>query len=317
MSSYWPDGFKFALALSHDVDRTAKRGQFIYYLAQAIARRDWRRLRLEVQSLQALLRGQDPYWTFEHLMSLEEGLRVRSTFFFLDESGKPILGNPKSFVLFWGRYRLEDARIQKVIRMLDAGGWEIGLHGSYYSYNNEELLKREKGRLEAILGHAVIGVRQHYLRLEIPTTWQIHSRLGFAYDSTWGFCQQIGFRGDHLHPFFPEIYAREASPLLQIPMVVMDGPLMECYQQPWEEVCALIQRAERAGGILTLNWHQHIFNPWWPDERPAIYPRIIQECQQRGAWVTTLGEVAHWWCQRYAKDEGQFTTNRFEIQKGV
>jgi peptidoglycan/xylan/chitin deacetylase (PgdA/CDA1 family) len=252
-------------------------------------------LQRELQSLAALARGDAPYWNFQRIMALENELGVRSTFFFLDEQGKASLTDPKSMVLFWGRYRLDDPRIQKAIRDLVAGGWEIGLHGSYHSYLDQAMLGRERERLEKILGYPVPGIRQHYLRLEIPETWRIHARLGFVYDSTLGYSDQVGFRWETCFPFYPiDPLTGEKIPVLQVPLAIMDGPLMRCLD-PWSEALRLIDSVEVAGGVLTLDWHQRVFNPWEPEDYQGMYTRLIQECQRRGAWVVPLGRVAEWW----------------------
>jgi peptidoglycan/xylan/chitin deacetylase (PgdA/CDA1 family) len=296
-NNLWPDELPFVLGLSHDVDRVAKHWQFPYYMLQAIVHRRLDQLQRQIQSVGALARGDNPYWNFQRIMALEDDLAVRSTFFLLDEQGKASLTNPKSMVLFWGRYRLDDPRIQKAIRDLDAGGWEIGLHGSYHSYLDQAMLGREKEGLEAILGHTVAGIRQHYLRLEIPGTWRIHARLGFTYDSTLGYSDQVGFRWETCLPFYPiDPLSGKRIPVLQIPLAIMDGPLMRC-RDPWSEALCLIDSVEAAGGVLTLNWHQRVFNTWEPEDCQGMYVRIIRECQRRGAWVAPLGGIARWWQQ--------------------
>ena len=295
MSSSWPNGHPFVLALSHDVDRVAKRWQFLYYVGQALACRRLDQLKQQIQSLGELARGDDPYWNFQRIMALEDELGVRSTFFFLDEQGKASLTNPQSMVLFWGRYRLDDPRIQKAIQGLDTGGWEIGLHGSFHSYLDQAVLGREKQRLEAILGYAVAGIRQHYLKLEIPETWRIHARLGFTYDSTLGYSDRVGFRWEAWFPFYPiDPLTGEKIPVLQIPLAIMDRPLMRCWN-PWSEALHLIDSVEAIGGVLTLSWHQRVFNPWESEDYQGMYIRIVQECQRRGAWVVPLGRLVEWW----------------------
>lgn len=295
MSALWPDGCSFALALSHDVDRVAKRWQFPYYFGRAILRRQLGQLWRHTCSLGALLRGDDPYWNFERIMSLEDKLGVRSTFFFLDEPGRASLLCPKSLVLFGGRYLLDNRRIQQVICELDAGGWEIGLHGSYFSYRNEMMLKREKERLETILAKPVKGVRQHYLNLDIPETWHIQARVGLVYDSSLCFLDRIGFRWNAPRPFYPkDPLTGDKIPILELQTAIMDSALVRI-DDPWHEVESLIDRVEREQGVLTVNWHQRSFNPWEYQERLDMYTRIIQECQRRRAWIVPLREVTTWW----------------------
>jgi peptidoglycan/xylan/chitin deacetylase (PgdA/CDA1 family) len=295
----------FFVALSHDVDRVAKRGQFIYYLLIAARRLDMCAFALQVRSLWALFRGNDPYWNFERIRNLEDDLGVRSTFFFMDERGKPRFTSLQSQVLFRGRYTLDSIDIQREIIDLDSKGWEIGLHGSYHSYCDATLLGREKKKLEEILGKRVVGIRQHYLRMQIPDTWVIQSKLGFRYDATLGFSNRVGFPMDTCIPFYPaHPRTGERLPILQIPLLIMDTPLMAS-RDPWREAVAIIDRVEAEGGVLTLDWHQRVFNPWEYSAYQDMYVKIIRECQFRGAWVVPLGKVAEWWAHQAHRREGQ------------
>ena len=70
-------------------------------------------------------------------MKIEEKLNVRSTFFFLNESKKFNILRPKTYELTLGNYNIHDKKIINAIKLLDAGGWEIGVHGSYDSYRSD------------------------------------------------------------------------------------------------------------------------------------------------------------------------------------
>jgi peptidoglycan/xylan/chitin deacetylase (PgdA/CDA1 family) len=291
----WPGGKPFAVALSHDVDRVAKRGQFAYYIPLSIARGRPEALRRHLASLQATLGGRDPFWSFPTLMELEESLGVRSTFFVLNETGKARLVSPRSWMLYTGRYKVRAPAIEEVLRQLHAGGWEIGLHGSYNSFEDEQLLRWEKEELEAATGVAVVGGRQHYLNLLVPETWEAHARIGLQYDSTLGYTRRIGLRWGTSRPFFPK-HPRtgEEIPVLQIPMAIMDGPLM-AMARPQGAVEALIEQVEQEHGVLTINFHSQYFNIYEHREWMDTYRELVVRCQARGAWVAPLRDIAaHW-----------------------
>jgi peptidoglycan/xylan/chitin deacetylase (PgdA/CDA1 family) len=250
--------------------------------------------------LTARIGGDDPYWNFERIMPLEEDVGVRSTFFFLSEREKASVLKPRSMMLFRGRYDIDGARIKQTIRDLHAGGWEIGVHGSYKSYQNEELLRSEKEQLESIVGKPIRGVRQHYLNLEVPETWHHQAQAGFSYDSSLGYSDRIGFRWGAVHPFYPKDPLTHIKiPVLQIPLAIMDAPLMHM-PDPWQAALSLIDRVEKEHGVLTINWHQRVFNPWEYREWQDMYVRIVKECQRRGAWVAPLGDIAEWWIRQRA-----------------
>jgi peptidoglycan/xylan/chitin deacetylase (PgdA/CDA1 family) len=291
----WPDNRPFVLGLSHDVDRILNLWWFISFLRRIPDHKCLNSLYLNFKVLLSMLHGDNTYWNFPRIFKLEDALGVRSTFFFLHEQGKVDILSPKSSVIFGARYQLNKPAIASIITSLDSNRWEIGLHGSYNSSNFLELLSYEKDMLETILGHRVLGIRQHYLRLDIPKTWEIHANLGFHYDSSLGFTDRVGFRWKAFLPFYPvHPLTGKKIPVLQIPLAIMDGPLMR-YEDPWAEVTKLIGQVEAVNGVLTLNFHQRVFNPWEPENYQDMYIRIIKECQKRGAWVATLGEVAEWW----------------------
>ena len=128
---------EFAVCLTHDVDRPYKTFQAPY---DALRERDPSQLR-------PLVTGDQPYWQFEELLALESELGVRSSFYFLNEQQlfrdkhpREWL-SPRNWMLFTGRYELTDPAIVDLIADLEAGGWEVGLHGSYESADDRARLR--------------------------------------------------------------------------------------------------------------------------------------------------------------------------------
>ncbi len=272
--------YSYFLCLSHDVDRVYKTYQVLYYSAKAITRGD---LGGFAYHLSSTLKD-NPYWNFEKIMDIEEDLGVKSTFFFLNES---IPFNPVQFSnwkLSLGRYSWDDPRVSKMIRDLDSGGWEIGLHGSYNSYRDASLLSTEKSKLEEIIGHEVKGVRQHYLNLT-DETWIIQRNLGLLYDSTLGSTVDIGFPEGRYHPFKPF-----KDEFVVVPLVIMDSCLMS-KKNPREEYRRILDVAEERSAFVTINWHQRVFNEKEFPGYSEVYKEIIQESLQRGAWVSPIYEA--------------------------
>ena len=278
----WPNNKKFAICISHDVDRVHKawwhcishfmKTKRMYHFKTLFTR--WR---------------ENPYWNFEKIMEIEEKYDVKSTFFFLNESGKANLLDKKTYPIFFGRYKIKETKVKEIIKELDKGGWEIGVHGSYYSFKNFNLLKREKEILEGIVGHKVIGIRQHYLNLDPPHTWILQKNAGFLYDASFGFRDNIGFRDDKILPFRPF-----NDEFLVIPLTVMDGALFKKYpttNDAWNIILKLIEYSEKKHALLTILWHQRVFNenefPHWS----KMYERIIQEGKRRHAWFARCRDV--------------------------
>jgi hypothetical protein len=270
----WPGGAPFALCLTHDVDRVAK--SWFHYLYYA-----WRDgVAGQLRSLASRWAGRDPFWNLDALMEFEGALGVRSTVLFLHETARGV--GPK----YWGRYDPGQPKVARMIRALDAGGWEIGLHGSYFSYANAALLASEKARLEDILGKPVVSTRQHYLNLDGERTFEHQAALGLLVDSSVGYADRVwdGARG-----WRP--YRVAADRLWQLPITVMDtigveqAAVREAIQQAVEAVAA-------AGGVVVLDWHQCAFNAREQAPRVTLYEQLIRWARQRGAWVATMGQIA-------------------------
>lgn len=299
MKPFWPDGKKFTVCLTHDVDEVRKTYQYATRSLRNFKRGEFSKAKKQIKSFVSDKRlGNNPYWTFNRLMEIEENLGVRSTFYFLQEDSEVKLSKPETWRHHGRRYRFDDVEVTKTINKLNSGGWEIGLHGSFHSYNNPKKLQMEKDELERVLGAEVCGIRQHNLNLKIPETWRHHEEIGLEYDTTLGFNDYVGFRYGTSFPFHPlDSSTKKTLSILEIPLVIEDIALFR-YDNPWKECVDIINSIESLGGVLTLLWHHSVFNereyPGWTE----MYQKIIGFCKERNAWITTANELNKWWRSR-------------------
>lgn len=261
----WKNDAPYVLCLSHDVDRIKK--QWYHYCFYGL-----KHPIIQFRSLVSKLKGREPYWNFEELMELEESYGVRSTFFFLNESHKELSAN------FMGRYSIKSPKVIQIIKELDNREFEIGLHGSFYSYNDEWLLRGEKDELERILGHEVISTRQHHLNFDASKTWQIHKKIGLRYDSTMGYADRVG----------SEQAVRTECGIIEIPITLMDTVALT--ESVYEECCNVADD----GGIIMINFHQCHFNEIEYPKNVEIYNRFLSTAQENGAWITNVKELGEW-----------------------
>ncbi|MFB6130631.1 MAG: polysaccharide deacetylase family protein [Salinigranum sp.] len=277
-------GHEFSLCLTHDVDRPYKSYQSLYY---AVIDRD-------AYHLRTLLPDRNPYWQFENVMALEEELGVRSAFYFLDEQhlfrDRPVREwlSPKSWKLYAGRYSIDDPAIVDVVRELDEGGWEVGFHGSYESYTDPQRLEHEKETLEDVLGHEVLGGRQHYLNLEIPETWRYQADAGLRYDSSLGSGSAYGFHHGYgvRRPFEDEFVV--------FPLTIMENALPDPQGDPefaWSECKRILEEAAENSAVMTILWHPNKFDEREYPNLGSLYRRTIEYAQELNAWVGPPGEL--------------------------
>lgn len=264
------------VALTHDVDRVHKTYQYLTYFIKALKNRHYRSSWYQLTSFLE----KRTFWNFEKIIDFEDRFKLKSTFFFLNESIRFKFFQPSNWILSLGRYDIESEEIVKVIQKIDKAGWEVGVHGSFLSFNNERLLRHEKKVLERIVRHPVMGTRQHHLNLS-SETWQLQKDIGFKYDATLGFKNDIGFpRAKPFRPF--------NNDFVVFPLVIMDMFFMQNPSRNWKKLSKLIRICKEKGSVIVLDWHNNVYHE---GEYPGYfnaYRGIIKLLQREGAHFDTL-----------------------------
>jgi hypothetical protein len=150
---------------------------------------------------------------------------------------------------------------------------QIGLHPSYDTFRNFEQLIKEKSKLESILGRNVTISRQHFLRMQIPDTFQDLLLAGIQEDFTLTFSKAPGFRSGTAIPyFFYDLRKEETTSLLIRPTVMMDTTLIHHLKfspkAALQKIKELIDACKQSGGDFLSLWHNSNLacipeeNPW-------------------------------------------------------
>jgi peptidoglycan/xylan/chitin deacetylase (PgdA/CDA1 family) len=265
------------VALSHDVDRTKKTYQYLTHSLKAVSKFNIKDMLTEIGTIFT----PNKYWGFDEILKIENDFNVKSTFFFLNETIPFNLFNPSNWQLSLGRYKINSPEIINIIKYLDKNGWEIGLHGSYSSYEDKKLLAWEKTILESITEHEILGIRQHYLNLS-QNTWKFQNEIGLKYDSSWGLNKDIGFKENRIKPFKP--FDNE---FLVIPMSIMDVTFVNV-KNKWEKFKTIVDKTVKENSILVINWHTNYFNEIEFPNYKADYIKIIEECKKYNSKFYTL-----------------------------
>ncbi len=256
--NWWKDK-DFALFISHDVDAVIKcKDNFLRSTGSILIReknipKAFKNVSTYIKSKKDYTK--DPYWTFDYIMNLEESLGFRSSFYFMT-GGTSDVDN---------KYDFEEDRVIKLAETMKAKAWEVGLHGSFNSYNDENQLKKEKFILDRYAED--YGIRQHYLRFEVPLTWEIQEKSGFLYDTSLTYADKEGFRCGICFPFKPySLKERRTLNLWEIPLIVMEGtlegPNYSNYtpEEAYHKVLELIDKVKGFGGVFSILWHNMSFD---------------------------------------------------------
>ncbi|WP_394698035.1 polysaccharide deacetylase family protein [uncultured Methanolobus sp.] len=276
----YPDGKKFAVCLTHDIDvvHQGYLGCAFYSIKSAIKGNFMEAIKYPIY---AINKQHHPYRNFREIMDLEEKYGATSSFYFLAlEPGE------KDYT-----YNIQSLKDE--LKYIDSRGWDIGLHGGHESYNNYEDLIKKKEKLEKTLGKKVVGYRNHFLRFKTPETWELLSKAGFKYDTTFGYSDCVGFRNGMCHPFKPfNLKTNNEIDILEIPMTIMDCTLLRDYMKldikdSWKLTKNLIDTVEKYNGVITILWH----NTYMQAENLAFYEKILMYCHDKNAWMTSGKEI--------------------------
>ena len=264
---------KFELVLTHDVDdillyRTYK--DLIRRVGGDIIRRKNPILALQTifdYCLVKLGKKNDPYDTFDWLMDMSEKAGVKSHFFFMAR-GQTSYDN---------RYTLDSQFIQNLVNKIKKRGHYIGIHPSYNAYNDFKQLKNEKIELETTLQTKITFGREHYLRFEVPTTWQLWEDNNMDWDSTMGYADKEGFRCGVCYPFsIFNILSRKKLKLKERPLSVMEDTFFSYYEnlsddELLKKLVQIKNKIEKYKGEFVFLWHNSNFS----NNKFLLYERVI------------------------------------------
>jgi len=201
------------------------------------------------------------YSCFEYWQNLENKYKEKSTFYIYVKNGRKDF---KSWLIDPSYDIKTNKELQDKLKELKKDGFEIGLHGSYYSANSLKRLKEEKKILEDILGFSIIKTRQHWLNYSEELTPHIHNDL-FKYDSTLGWNDTIGFRSGCANKFKPYDFKNKQTFTYEvIPQVVMDSSIYEYTNDEniFKKAKDILQLSKQTSKntYISISWHQRVCN---------------------------------------------------------
>jgi len=288
----------FAVVLTHDVDlprRWAARGasrRALRGVRNAVRRRRAGEAAVETAGLLAApwhrARGTDPNWSIDRIREIERAHGGRSTYFLLAGHGHPADGpDPDAY----------DAVRERLVREVQDGGDEVGLHPSYRTSEEPERLQAERDGLAELAG-PVRSARFHFLRHDPHRDLAVLDRLGFEVDSSHGFADAPGFRAGFSHPYHPfDIAADRPLGLLEVPLAVMDATLQDdrylglSAQDGLRRALGVLEHVARSGGTAAVLWHPDRFGVPYARGWDVAYEELVVWCRDRGGDLIACEDV--------------------------
>ncbi len=307
-----PAGYGFAVCLTHDIDFVGIRNHkfnhtmwgFLYRSTVGAARNLFRR-RISLTRLFAIWRAaaslpfvylgwaKDFWDPFEWYLRVEKNLPA--TYYlipFKRRSGERVPGRHVSRRAT--AYDIGD--LQGWTTTLIDQGCELGVHG-IDAWHSVEKGRDELSRVAAVTSESGIGIRMHWL-LRDENTFRILDEAGYAYDSSVGYNETIGYRSGTTQAFRPS----GAQALLELPLHIQDGALFYpgrldlSEPEAWNRCKTLIDNARVFGGVLTVVWHDRSHGPerFWGD----FYVRLVRALRSLDGWFGTASQVVGWFRKR-------------------
>lgn len=161
----------------------------------------------------------------------------------------------------------------------------IGLHPSYNSSVNKDLLIHEQNMLAQKANEKITLSRQHYLRFNIRTTPAQLMQNGFVADFTMGFASSPGFRAGTSFPFYYYDFGTEQQKeLLFVPFCAMDGAYF-VYDKlspdaMLKSLLNLAKEVKKVNGLFVSVFHERTFSNHLYPGYDRIYKNLHQSIDE-------------------------------------
>jgi hypothetical protein len=218
-------------------------------------------------------RKKDPFDSYEWLDSLHLYCRTRAYYFFL------LAKDQKEFDK---NISPDRHGLQNLIKY-HANGYTVGIHPSWQSGDDEQLLGEEIEWLSELIDKKIEYSRQHYIRLTLPATYRRLIRAGVEKDFSMGYGSINGFRASVASSFYWfDLEKNTATELMIFPFCFMDANSF--YEQKYtpsqalQELMNFYHSVKRVNGLMVTIWHNHFLGQdpqfsGWKD----VYETFLKE----------------------------------------
>lgn len=214
----------------------------------------------------------DPYDTYNWQLKLQKTHNLQPIYFFL--------------VGEYGAYdkniSIESFSYQDLIQSI-GDICEVGIHPSYASNKDILRLTHEVKALAKVLKKEIHRSRQHYVKLQIPETYQNLIDLDINKDYSMGYPSQLGFRAGTASAFLFYDLTLEIKTKLKIyPFAAMDVTLKDYLQLSPEEAIKelhkIIEEIKSVEGLFITIWHNNTLSDTddWKGWR-VVYEEMVKE----------------------------------------
>lgn len=217
-------------------------------IVQSLFKGKWKTVGERIRVLKG--KETDPFDAYAWMDELHERYGLHPLYFFLvaEENGK-----------YDKNIDPNNEEFRQLIKSISSHS-KIGLHPSWSSGDNKALIAKEKKRLEEISQQSLHRSRQHYIRMQLPATYQQLLSAGITEDHSMGYGSINGFRASIALPFYwYDLQKEEITRLLIHPFCFMDANAHYeqklSPQQASEELMNYYKAVKAVNGTMITIWH--------------------------------------------------------------
>jgi Family of unknown function (DUF7033) len=218
-------------------------------------------------------KSNDPYDAYEWMDQLHEKNNLKPLYFFHVASEK-------------GKYDKNISPSHPAMQQLikqHAEKYSIGIHPSWASGNDENLLEKEIKALESATGKKITASRQHYIRFTLPHSFRRLITAGITDDNSMGYGSINGFRASVASSFYwYDLEKEQQTDLLLHPFCFMEANSFfeQKYlpQRAYEEMMHYYNAVKSVNGTLITIWHNNFLGTYpvfsgWKD----VYEEFVRQ----------------------------------------
>ena len=222
------------------------------------------------ERIQTLLQSKkDPWDIYEDLQKSISRNNLSTIFFFLlaDKSEHD------------RNLNYQNPLMNRLVNQIDSFS-EIGIHPSFHTTAFPEKILIEKERLENISSQKIFKSRQHYLKFNLPDTFNALLSTGISEDYSMGFPEMPGFRAGTCKPFyFYDLKNEQVTSLKIFPVTCMDATFIYYLEKSPEkslvEILNLLKQVKNVNGTFIPIFHNDILggNSKWK----SVHDQLIRQ----------------------------------------
>ena len=249
------------LILTHDIDILQSNSKWKSIGGDILKRHDPK------MALHRLFTLRDPLDCFDFLMDKSEQADTKSIFFFMAADHRE--GHSDNY--------LNTKKFAQTIEKIKKRGHIIGFHAGHGTADNPERYAEELKLLRQHTGLDITFSRQHFLKFDMPHTFNILETNGITHDFSLGYSDSEGFRcgtGNSYSVF--DFLARKTLNVREVPLIIMDSTLKHTKNlttaQAEKVICDFIPNHYTS---ISLLFHNSSFDNYSWKGWKKLYDKII------------------------------------------